>query len=187
MYILWEEIMNYILYRIETYGIKNISNLISFDFSNQTVTNKIKKNQSKIKAIYGTNGAGKSAFMNAIEIYKQLNLDYNYLKQNENIKKLNKILNKNDEKNKKFYFSVIYGEVENDKIINVFKHQILIKIDNEIPYIGETKVVNGKGRTIAELSDKEDILEAEIDKESLVSFRNYFTVHRDWDNFTIMK
>lgn len=58
---------------------------------------------------------------------------------------------------------------------------------NEIPYIGETKVVNGKGRTIAELSDKEDILEAEIDKESLVSFRNYFTVHRDWDNFTIMK
>ena len=92
--------MNYILYRIETYGIKNISKLISFDFTNQTVTHKIKKNQSKIKAIYGTNGAGKSAFMNSIEIYKQLNLDSNYLKQNENIKKLYKILNKEDEKNK---------------------------------------------------------------------------------------
>ena len=140
--------MNYILYRIETYGIKNISKLISFDFVNQTITNKIKKNQSKIKAIYGTNGAGKSAFMNSIEIYKQLNLDSNYLKQNENIKKLNKILNKEDEKNKKFYFSVIYGEVDNDKIINVFKHQIKIKIDNEIPYIANETLSILKDKTI---------------------------------------
>lgn len=59
---------------------------------------------------------------------------------------------------------------------------------NEIPYIGETKVVNGKGRTVAEIiGDKEGILEVEIDKESLTSFRDYFTVHRDWDTFEILK
>lgn len=59
---------------------------------------------------------------------------------------------------------------------------------NKIPYIGETKIVNGKGRTVAEIEgDKEAILEAEIDKESLTSFRNYFTVHRDWDKFDILK
>lgn len=59
---------------------------------------------------------------------------------------------------------------------------------NEIHYIGDTKVVNGKGRTVAEIiEDKEDILETEIDKESLTSFRNYFTVHRDWDKFLIEK
>ncbi len=58
---------------------------------------------------------------------------------------------------------------------------------NKIPYIGETKVVNGKGRTVAEIEgDKEDILEVEIDMESLTSFRNYFTVHRDWDSFNII-
>ena len=34
--------------------------------------------------------------------------------------------------------------------------------------------------------DKEDILEAEIDMESLTSFRNYFTVHRDWEDFRIL-
>ena len=33
--------------------------------------------------------------------------------------------------------------------------------------------------------DKEDILEVEIDKQSLTDFRNYFTVHRDWDKFEI--
>ena len=59
---------------------------------------------------------------------------------------------------------------------------------NNINYIGETKVVNGKGRLVAELTDnKEDILETEVDMESLTSFRNYFTVHRDWDSFAIEK
>lgn len=58
---------------------------------------------------------------------------------------------------------------------------------NNIPYIGNSKVVNGKGRIVAELTDKEDILETEIDMESLKSFRNYFTVHRDWDSFVIEK
>ena len=59
---------------------------------------------------------------------------------------------------------------------------------NNVPYIGETKVVNAKGKTVAILSEnKEDILEAEIDMESLTSFRNYFTVHRDWDSFVIEK
>ena len=59
---------------------------------------------------------------------------------------------------------------------------------NNINYIGETKVVNGKGRTVAELTEnKEDILEVEIDMESLTKFRNYFTVHRDWDSFVIEK
>ena len=57
---------------------------------------------------------------------------------------------------------------------------------NNIPYIGETKVVDGKGRTLAELyGDKEDILEVEIEKKPLTDFRNYFTVHRDWDKFLL--
>lgn len=59
---------------------------------------------------------------------------------------------------------------------------------NNIPYIGETKLVNAKGKTLYEIAgDKEDILEFEIDKESLDSFRNYFTVYNDWDSFDIVK
>lgn len=59
---------------------------------------------------------------------------------------------------------------------------------NEVSYIGETKVVNGKGRTVSTIEgDKEGILEVEIDKQSLTDFRNYFTVHRDWDKFEILK
>lgn len=59
---------------------------------------------------------------------------------------------------------------------------------NKVPYIGETKIVNAKGKTLAEITgDKENFLEAEIDMESLTSFRNHFTVHRDWDSFVIEK
>ena len=57
---------------------------------------------------------------------------------------------------------------------------------NNIPYIGETKVVDGKGRTLVELKDdKEDVLEVDIDKKPLTDFRNYFTVHKDWENFLL--
>ena len=58
---------------------------------------------------------------------------------------------------------------------------------NNVPYIGGTKIVNAKGRTVAEIAgDKEDILEAEIDMESMSSFRNHFIVHKDWDDFKIV-
>ena len=58
---------------------------------------------------------------------------------------------------------------------------------NNVPYIGGTKIVSAKGRTVAEIAgDKEDILEAEIDMESLSSFRNHFSVHKDWDDFRIV-
>lgn len=61
------------------------------------------------------------------------------------------------------------------------------KDHNDISYVGETKVVNGKGKTIAEISgDKEGIVETDIDKESLTDFRNYFTIGQDWDNFDII-
>lgn len=58
---------------------------------------------------------------------------------------------------------------------------------NNVPYIGGTKIVNAKGRTVAEIAgDKENILEAEIDMESMSSFRNHFIVHKDWDDFKIV-
>lgn len=61
------------------------------------------------------------------------------------------------------------------------------KDHNDISYMGETKVINGKGRTIAEISgDKEGIIKVDIDKESLTDFRNYFTISQDWDNFKII-
>ncbi|MCM1259870.1 MAG: ATP-binding protein [Prevotella sp.] len=137
--------MGFILYRIETYGMKNINDKITIDFQNQTIYRKKNKNFSNIKAIYGTNGTGKSAIVHSIDLYKQIVLERNYLKQNNNIKALNKMINK---VKKEFYMNVIFGLSEEEKIVHIFKHEILIKLDNNIPYIEFENFKTLQGQTI---------------------------------------
>ncbi len=138
--------MGFILYRIETYGMKNINDKITIDFQNQTINRKNNKNLSNIKAIYGTNGTGKSALIHSIDLYKQVVLEPNYLKQNNNIKTLNKMINK---VKKEFYMSVIFGvNEEGEEIPHIFKHEVLIKLDNTIPYIGFEDCSTLQGQTI---------------------------------------
>ena len=94
------------LYRIETYGMKNIKELITIDFCPLTIDNESKKQISKVKSIYGANGVGKSAIINSIALYKQISLEPSLLKQSSEIIKLNKLFNK---VRKEFYISVVYG------------------------------------------------------------------------------
>lgn len=86
--------MYYTLYRIETYGMKNIKELITIDFYPVTIENESKKKKSRIKSIYGMNGVGKSAIINSISLFKQVMLNPSLLKQTSEIIKLNKIINK---------------------------------------------------------------------------------------------
>ena len=55
---------------------------------------------------------------------------------------------------------------------------------NDIPYIGESMILNAKGRPVVKAGDKEEIISAVLDKEDMESFRDYFTVSEDWDRFT---
>ncbi len=56
---------------------------------------------------------------------------------------------------------------------------------NNVPYIGESFILNAKGRPIVKAGDKEEIITAELNKEDLKSFRDYFVVAHDWDRFTL--
>lgn len=125
--------MLYNLYRIETYGMKNIKDLITIDFCPIMVDNKSKKEISKIKSIYGTNGVGKSAIINSVSIFKQISLNPSFLKQNSEIIKLNKIINK---VKREFYIGIIYGmKFSLEEKETIYKSEIKIKIENDIPYI----------------------------------------------------
>jgi hypothetical protein len=125
--------MNFNLYRFETYGMKNIQELITIDFCPLTVDKKSKKKNSKVKSIYGTNGVGKSAIMNSVYLYKQILLDPLLLKQNSEIIQLNKIINK---VKKEFYIGVVFGvKFSAREKETIYKNEIKIKIENNIPYI----------------------------------------------------
>lgn len=138
--------MNYNLYRVETYGMKNIQELITIDFCPLTVEKQSKKKNSKVKSIYGTNGVGKSAIMNSIYLFKQILLDPSLLKQSSEIIQLNKIINK---VKKEFYIGVVFGVKfsPRDKE-KIYKTEIKLKIDNNIPYIENEKFYILKDQSI---------------------------------------
>lgn len=53
--------------------------------------------------------------------------------------------------------------------------------DSNIEYKGESMVLNMKGRVVAQAEEGESVVTAELNMEDLQSFRDYFTVAKDWD------
>lgn len=138
--------MYYNLYRVETYGMKNLKELITIDFCPLTIEKESKKKNSKVKSIYGTNGVGKSAIINSVYLFKQILLDPSLLKQSSEIIQLNKIINK---VRKEFYISVVYGiKFSLKDKETIYKYEIKIKIDNNIPYIENEKFLILKDQSI---------------------------------------
>lgn len=145
------ESMNNILIRISLSGIKNIENKISIDFYDQTINKKISKASDKVKVIYGSNGTGKSAIMNAIDLYLKINSS-NYLSlQKDNIKKLINI------KTKKFYFKIVFASCSNDLIEKVYSHEIEIQLFDDNPIIAlermsvlNDQTINGEFKLVYE-------------------------------------
>lgn len=134
--------MNLKIYKIETYGLKNIKKKMTIEFYPKTI-NVTSKKLSNIKAIYGTNGVGKSAFINSVQLYKNILVNSMFLKQPNEIKTLLKM--RNQESNC-FYFSVVYGLVNSKK--DVFKHEIEISFEDDFPYISYEKLGRINSRTI---------------------------------------
>ena len=72
--------MNKVL-KITTCGMKNISQDLTIDFANATINQGVKK-VNNVKGIYGFNGAGKTAFITSVDLYKNIVTDSKYLLQN---------------------------------------------------------------------------------------------------------
>ena len=53
--------------------------------------------------------------------------------------------------------------------------------DSDIKYKGESMILNMKGRVVAQAGEGENVFSAELNKEDLISFREYFRVAKDWD------
>lgn len=157
------------LLRIETYGTKNIKEKISLDFYQQTIVKEMKNDKSKVKAIYGANGAGKSAIINAVDLYKKINSSKDYLTQINSVRNLKNIINKIT---KEFYFKVIFALEENKEIENVFSHEILLAFEDEKFVLKKEKLerlndktINGDYLLIYEIEDGKFVNSIEDDSE----------------------
>ena len=90
--------------QIYTRGMKNLFQPIVIDFANATIETGIKK-VNNVNGVFGFNGAGKTAFIKSVDLYKKIVTVPNYLLQNETTKKLDKLLNF---KLRGFEFSIIF-------------------------------------------------------------------------------
>lgn len=126
--------------RIEVRGIKGIKDKISFDFENQTISKKIFE-EPAIKAIYGTNGSGKTAFLTAVDIYRNLCSDSFYLLKSDNSVSLKKLINK---QTKCFGINVYF--ITEDAVAYI--HRLSINANTDKPYIEEEEIDRIIGKTI---------------------------------------
>lgn len=161
--------MKFNIMRIDMSGIKNLQDLISIEFSPQTVSKKISKSVSNVKAIYGTNGTGKSAIMNGVYLYKSIMLEPYFLKQSTEITKLNKLINK---ETKEFYISIVFSLMFKFLTLPiVYKSELKIKIDDyNNPYIEFEKLsilkdqtINGEYSTIYVVNNGDLIISGSLD------------------------
>lgn len=111
----------YYINKIEIKGCKNITKKIEMYFTNQTLDEKI-ENQN-LKIIYGENGAGKTAIITAINIYRRLFRINDYLMQTEAHDYLNNVINKTTGE---FIFKIILTKkVGNESY--TYSHEIHLK------------------------------------------------------------
>ena len=82
------------LLNIKVSGIKNIKKEIQINFYKKTVDRNFDPDRYRVKAIYGENGAGKSALITAVKIFQDLLINDNYLHEFKTQVFLDEIINK---------------------------------------------------------------------------------------------
>lgn len=122
--------LRFYLLKVELCGIKNIDKPITLKYYNETLRN-FNPQKSNIKAIYGTNGAGKSATINAIDIYKELIINDNNLTDRHNISKLIGLINKKT-RELRIKMTMLLYDIETNKKKCICCHEIHVKVDDKL-------------------------------------------------------
>ena len=118
------------LLRFSTKGIKNLDKLISIDFYNNSITKgkRIDLDKKNLKGIFGINGAGKSAYILAMDIYNSISTKNDYLVQNIVKTKLNKLINKSTNEIFMENIFAVSKDTDDTKMEEILKHTIVIKL-----------------------------------------------------------
>ena len=136
------------LLNVSISGIKNISKEIRLDFYKKVINKNFNPEKYRIKAIYGENGAGKTAIVTALGIVKNLYENGQYLSQRDTQIFLSEIVNK---ETNVFTFSAEYL-YSTSEFLNVYNYSIEIGLDANNQYVikrEQLKEKNGNTNTNA--------------------------------------
>ena len=138
------------LINIKLCGFKSINEPIELQFANKTLDKHFFE-QSNVKAIYGTNGVGKSAIALALDIYKKTILNDKFLTVESANGYLEKIINN---QNKNAYID-LYFALFDGKNISIFHHSIGYKLVDKELLIDYEKLLFVNGMTWGNQSNEE--------------------------------
>lgn len=188
------------LLQMKVNGIKNIYKEIVLNFYNKTLKQEFELNDSNIKSIYGPNGSGKSGLINAVDIYKKLVINENFLSDSSTTKLLDEMVNK---RNNRFSMEMSFLLYEDDGFRSeVYTHRIELEKD----VTGYFKIVyekvmttkgncydNTKGKAVIEITNGVVIntaypeLYAKIEKCLLNLLEKRSVVNIMWERFPEFK
>lgn len=113
-------------------GIKNIDQEVQFDFYKKTLPKQFTLDNSNIKAIYGENGAGKSAIIHAIDIYKKIQFQKDYLSDSNVKQSLSSLMNKSLQR---LTIAITFIVIDEVKIYAQYQHTLEIQQENDEYFI----------------------------------------------------
>lgn len=122
--------MKFYLLKMIVNGVKNIDKSVELSFYKKTLSEKFDTDKYNVKAIYGANGAGKTALVYSAEIYRKFVLNKDYLALYNNNSSLLNLINQNI---KKLDIEMVYAVLSDDYLIkNVFSHAFsLINVNDK--------------------------------------------------------
>ena len=90
-----------------------------------------------MKAIYGPNGAGKTALVYAVDIYKNLVMNSDYLAMSNATGALDNLINQNS---KKFAIEMYFAVINKEQLDAVYRHKIVLEKASERYLITEERL-----------------------------------------------
>lgn len=118
---------NYLL-KLKVCGIKNINKEIEVDFYKSVLDRNHKYENYNVKSLYGPNGAGKTAIIYALDLYRKIVLDQDFIPFANANKTFDDFINKSL---KRFYIEVYFASLDSDdKIKRVFSHKLVLAQNN---------------------------------------------------------
>ena len=130
--------MEFFLLKMKINGIKDIDREVEIKFCNSVLKRKFDPSDSHVKAIYGANGAGKTALVYAVEVYRSLMCKSGYLTFCNATGSLSGYLN---DRLKALTVEMTFAQIgNNSEIAAIYSHFVRLEKRGEEIFLGEEKL-----------------------------------------------
>ena len=143
----------FVLLYLKTSGLKSLDHDIELQFYNHDLST-FSYNSSLIKAIYGTNGEGKTAIAHTLELYKNSVVNGEYLAAQSFSGALQGLINQKTQKvSIDLYFALFLSEKKYDIVHHIIEYKL---VDNRV-YVSHELISKCNGTSWGNI-DNEDII-----------------------------